>query len=168
MLLLLALLMIPGLLAFGQDPPKVQDYPFEGSWSAAGTRQALAMGPDRKAVILYLSGSLLLTVQENLSRGFRCEAMGFDDGENLSVGECLWTDDQGDQIFCKLKGQAIATGRHITGTITGGTGRYAGITGEFEFDWQYVVQGPDGTIQGRTVGLKGKVRPGLPAAKGAP
>ena len=166
--LILALLVTSGLLAFGQDPPKVQEYPFEGSWSATGTRQVLAMGPDRKAVIIYMSGSLLLTVQENLNRGFRWEAVGFDDGADVSLGECVWTDDRGDQIFSDMRGQALATGKHFRGVITGGTGRYAGFTGEFEFDWQYVVEGPDGTVQGRTMGFKGVVRRGAPAVKVAP
>ena len=166
--LFFTLLFISGLPAFGQDPPKVQDCPFEGSWSATGTKQALAMGPDRKAVIIYMSGSLLLTVQENLSRGFRWEAIGFDDGADVSLGECVWTDDRGDQIFSDMRGQALATGKHIKGVITGGTGRYAGLTGEFEFDWQYMVEGPDGTVQGRTVGLKGVVHRCAPTAKVAP
>ena len=56
-----------------------------------------------------------------------------------------------------LKG-ARAGGQGLLGTITGGTGRYAGLEGEFSFTWQYVVSAEDGAFQGRAVGLKGRVR----------
>ena len=54
----------------------------------------------------------------------------------------------------------------IMGTFLGGTGRYAGVTGGYEFSWQYVVEAEDGTIQGRATGLKGRFRVG-PAPEGA-
>jgi hypothetical protein len=61
----------------------------------------------------------------------------------------------------------MGTGALITGTITGGTGRYAGLTGRYEYTWQYVLDSPDGTVQGRAVGFKGEVRRGaaLPPPK---
>jgi hypothetical protein len=128
---------------------------FEGNWSATGTREVLDMGSGRQAATFNLSGSLILTSQQGFSRGFRSVASGFDDGMGLSVGECAWTDNQGDQVFSALRGQSVGSGKHIRGTITGGTGRYAGITGAYEFDWQYVILGSEGVLQGRAVGLKG-------------
>ena len=132
--------------------------PFEGEWSAGGTRQTLPTEGDRPAAIIQVSGTVALASGEGLSRGFRGEAIFFYDGASLGVGRCVWTDDRGDRIFSALRGEALETGRRITGTITGGTGRYAGVTGEFSFPWQYVVQAEDGAIQGRTVGLKGRIR----------
>ncbi len=144
-----------------QTPPADAGWrPFEGEWSAAGTRQTLPTEGGRTAAIVQASGSVVLTSGDGLSRGFRGEAIFFWDGASLGVGRCVWTDDRGDRIFSALKGEAPETGRRITGTITGGTGRYAGITGEFSFPWQYVVQAEDGAIQGRTVSLKGRFRPG--------
>ena len=134
--------------------------PFEGEWSAAGTRQTLPTEGDRPAAIVQVSGAVVLGSGEGLSRGFRGEAIFFYDGGSLGVGRWVWTDDRGDRIFSALKGEALETGRSITGTITGGTGRYAGVAGEFSFPWQYVVNAEDGVIQGRTVGLKGRVRLG--------
>ena len=45
----------------------------------------------------------------------------------LSVGRAVWTDARGDRVFSELRGEPVATGRRIVGTITGGTGRYAGV-----------------------------------------
>ena len=67
----------------------------------------------------------------------------------------------------ELKGEGTAARNRITGTILGGTGRYAGATGAYEFSWQFVMEAEDGSIQGSAVGLKGRVRPGQPIAGGA-
>jgi hypothetical protein len=131
---------------------------YEGSWSAIGSRHALPTGGDRPAAILQLSGAMVLTGGYGLSRGFRSEAIGFDDGRSVSAGRAVWTDDRGDQIYSELKGESVQTGRRIAGTITGGTGRYAGLSGDYTFTWQYVVQAGDGEMQGRTVALRGRFR----------
>jgi hypothetical protein len=131
----------------------------EGTWSAAGRRQTLPTEGSATAAIVHLSGAVVLTVGDGLSRGFRGEFIGFHDGHRVSVGRWVWTDERGDQIFGHVKGEPLQTGRRFVGTITGGKGRYAGITGEYAFTWQYVVEA-DGTIQGRTSGLTGRYQPG--------
>ena len=169
---LLALLM-PALLAgpapaepaSGQAPPAMK---FQGNWSATGTRQSLTMGPGRTAAILHLSGSLVLDLHEGLSRGFRCETISFFDGRERALGESVWTDERGDQVFSDFEAKSVSAGAHVTGTITGGTGRYAGLTGRYEFVWQYVLESPEGQVQGRAVGLKGEVRRGASAPAPAP
>jgi hypothetical protein len=50
------------------------------------------------------------------------------------------------------------------GTFLGGTGRYAGVTGEYSFQWKYIVESEDGTVSGRAVDLKGRARLGSGAA----
>jgi hypothetical protein len=135
---------------------------FEGTWSASGERQLLPMGKDAKASIFRLTGSIVLTSGEGLSRGFRGEAIGFFDGRSVMTGSSVWTDERGDQVFSDISGEQVGTGRHIQGKVTGGTGRYAGVTGDYSFEWQYVVTSEDGTVAGRAVGLKGRVRRGQP------
>jgi hypothetical protein len=137
-----------------------QESSFEGSWSASGQRHAVALEDGKEAAIVELSGAVVLTSGEGLSGGFRGEVIGFDDGEGLSIGRSVWTDENGDQLFSRLKGERIETGRRIVGTITGGTGRYAGLSGEYSFTWQYVVPAEDGRIQGRAVDLSGRIRRG--------
>jgi len=150
-----------GLTAQVRDTPAPGDWrPFKASWSALGQRQTLPTEGARPSAIVQLSGALIVTVGEGLSRGFRGEVIGYDDGGNLSVGRAVWTDERGDRIFSVLTGESVETGRRITGTISGGTGRYAGLVGSYTFTWQYVLPGEDAVIQGRAVNLEGQVRQG--------
>jgi hypothetical protein len=87
----------------------------------------------------------------------RARALTFSDSRTGSLGRFVWTDERGDQVFGELAVGAVATGRHVEGAITGGTGRYAGLSGKLEFEWQYVLETEDGLVQGRAVGLKGRV-----------
>ena len=84
------------------------------------------------------------------------------------MGRAVWTDEHGDRIFSRLKGEPLATGRRIVGTITGGTGRYAGLEGEYSFTWQYVVAAEDGAIQGRGGAPRGARAPAGDDAVTAP
>jgi hypothetical protein len=143
----------------GQAPTPAEAWrPFEGTWSAEGRRQVVAMEGGAVAAIVGISGAVVLTSGEGLSRGFRGEAVVFDEGPGVSVGRAVWTDESGDRIFSRLRGEAMQTGKGLVGKVTGGTGRYQGLEGEFWFSWQYVVSSDDGVVQGRAVGLKGRVR----------
>jgi hypothetical protein len=143
----------------GQEPPAEEAWrPFEGTWSAGGQRQIIPIEGGAVAASVGISGQVSLTSGEGLSRGFRGEAIVFDEGPGLSVGRAVWTDANGDRVYSRLRGESMQTGKGLVGKITGGTGRYAGLEGEFWFSWQYVVPSDDGVIQGRAVGLKGRVR----------
>jgi hypothetical protein len=132
---------------------------FEGTWSASGRRESVPVENGAAAAIVDVSGAIVLTSGEGLGRGFRGQAIGFDDGQGVSLGRCVWTDEKGDHVFSRLRGDSVAAGRRFTGTITGGTGRYAGIEGEYSFTWQYVLPADEaGAIQGRAVGLSGRIR----------
>jgi hypothetical protein len=133
---------------------------FTGTWSATGKRQELPTGDGAVAAIERLSGSVVITVGEGVGRGFRGDMIGFDDGRVASVGRWVWTNERGDRIFGELKGEPVQAGRRFVGRITGGTGRFAGITGSLEFTWQSVVTTDEGTVQVRAVGLQGRYRPG--------
>jgi len=131
---------------------------FAGTWSVSGQRQTLAAEDHRLALTLQVSGAVVLTFGSDMSRGFRGELIGFDDGRATSVGRWVWTDEHGNRIFGRVEGEPVQTGKKFVGTITGGTGRYAGVEGGFELTWQYVVQDEEGTIQGRTTRLEGRLR----------
>jgi hypothetical protein len=130
---------------------------FEGTWSASGTRYTLHLEAGHTTSILRLTGALLLTGERGLGAGFQGEAIGISDSKTGGMGHAVWTDQRGDKVFSELKGQPLGTGSHVVGTITGGTGRYAGLIGEYDLRWQYVIESDEGTISGRAVGLKGRV-----------
>lgn len=153
----LALLLIVGGGEAGT--PASEWHAFAGTWSASGRRQLVAVEGGGEASVVEVSGAVVLELAAGLSRGFQGRTIGFDDGQGVSVGRCVWTDENGDRLFSRLRGETFATGRRFEGTITGGTGRYADLEGEYSFAWQYVVSPEDTDIQGRAVGLKGRYRP---------
>ncbi|MGH7180092.1 MAG: hypothetical protein ACREJC_22130 [Tepidisphaeraceae bacterium] len=153
-----------------REPPALEPgewREFEGSWNAAGTRRTIPLGTDRKGSIIDLRGTMLLVGARRPGVGFQSEVIALVDSETGLVGRGVWTDERGDQVFSDLKGEGTKEKNHIVGTILGGTGRYAGATGTFEFSWQFVIELEDGSIQGRAVNLKGRIRRGQPAAGGA-
>ena len=141
---------------------------FEGSWNAAGFRHAIPFGPQRKSSIIELQGTMLLAGPGRPGVGFRAEVIALVDSETGLVGRSVWTDEHSEQVFSELKGEGTADRNRITGTIVGGTGRYAGATGSYEFSWQFVIEPDDGSIQGSTNDLKGRIRLGEPSARGSP
>ena len=141
---------------------------FEGTGTATGQRQTLHLGSDRKVSIVHLTGSLVLVGEQRLGQGFRSEVIGYTDGLKGGTAWSVWTDSRGDQVFGEFRGGPIGTGSRFTGSLLGGTGRYAGMTGEYEFEWQYVVAAEDGEIQGRITGLKGRFRRDGPSTPSFP
>jgi len=136
---------------------------FEGTWTAAGSRTVIAMGSERTATVSSLRGTLLLSGASRPNVGFRAEAVVFNDSATGMSGRAVWTDERGDQAWSELRGEGTATGNHIVGTFLGGTGRYAGVSGEYAFSWRFVLETEDGTVQGQSLGLKGRVRGGQAA-----
>ena len=135
---------------------------FEGSGTATGHRKTLRMGPDRKVNIFDFSGSLLLIGERRLGRGFQIDLIGSSDSLKGGTGWSVWTDTSGDQVFSEIRGERIGTGAHIIGSFVGGTGRFEGATGEYEFQWQFVIESEDGYLQGQITGLRGRFRRNAP------
>jgi len=140
---------------------------FDGNWTASGTRTTLDLGDNHTASAVHMNGSLLLT-NNTLGVGFRAELIGFVDSQSGMIGRAVWTDERGEKVFSELKGEWVGTGNHIAGTFLGGTGRYDGVSGEYEFQWRYVLAAEAGSVSGRTEGFKGRARlGGAPASAGA-
>lgn len=145
------------------QPPQVAASPagwheFEGSWSAAGSRRTLSLGEFGNSALLDLRGTMLLAGPGRPGAGFRAEVIALVDRKAGLVGRGVWTDERGDQVFSEFTGEGTAAKNRITGTVLGGTGRFAGVEGTYEFSWQYVLEAEDGSIQGRATGLKGRFR----------
>jgi hypothetical protein len=146
------------LAVHAQQGPPTAWHAFDGSWSASGSRQTIATESGRLAAVARLSGAVVLANGAGIAAGFTGEAIGFDDGTSATTGRAVWTDSAGDRIFSALRGGPLQTGRRITGTITGGTGRWARVSGDYELTWQYVVSAEGGDVQGRSVDLRGRLR----------
>jgi len=144
----------------GQQPAQDGWRPFTATWSLSGQRDVVLTEGERPASIVHLRGPLTLTSGEGLGRGFFGDVIGFDDGGTLLAGRAVFTDQRGDRIYCLLKAEPIGNGRRATATITGGTGRFAGIEGSFSFAWQYVVDQEGGEMSLRTVNIEGRTRRG--------
>jgi hypothetical protein len=153
-----------------ETPSSGEWHTFQGTWSASGTRQTLSLETNHRASIFDLEGSLLLTGGQGLGVGFQARAVGLTDSLTGMQGRCVWTDERGEKVYSKLNGEFVETGNHIVGTILGGTGRYAGVTGEYSFEWRFIIESEDGIVSGRAVDLKGRARLGAAAAAndGAP
>jgi hypothetical protein len=154
------------LSAVAQNPPAPDGWrPFKATWTLSGTRQLLPTEGARSAGIVHVTGPFAVASGEGLGRGFLGEVIGFDDGGTLLVGRGVFTDERGDRIYWSLKAEPVGTGRKAAGTITGGTGRYAGLEGTFEFAWQYVVDAGAEEISGRIANIEGRTRL-VPPSKG--
>ena len=141
---------------------------FEGTWIASGTRSTISLGSDRRASVADLTGSLVLSGPSRPAAGFRAEAVILDDTTTGGVGRAVWTDDRGDQVYSELREEVRPTGNKIIGTIFGGTGRYAGATGTYDFSWQFLVETENGNVQGQSTGLSGRINVAAPSGSPQP
>jgi hypothetical protein len=126
---------------------------------------------DRRASVLILRGSLVLSGRARPGVGFESEAIVFNDSATGMVGRAVWTDEKGEHLYSELQGSGTASNNKITGNFVGGTGRYTGVTGTYDFSWRFVLADEEGNVQGQSMGLKGQARVnGQQAenAKGAP
>jgi len=142
--------------------------PFSATWALAGKRTMLATEGARSAAVVRASGSLVITKGDVIGRGFYGEVIGFDDGGTLLVGRAVFTDAQGDRIFATLKAQPLGAGRTATATITGGTGRWAGLEGDLTFSWKFVVESGDEDFDAMAVNVEGRARRAPPKPSPAP
>jgi hypothetical protein len=138
--------------------PDGEWHDFQGTWIAAGSRNIMRLGGDRQAAVSIFNGSLVLAGPSRPGVGFRSEVIVFSDTTTGLVGRAVWTDEHGDQAYSELRGEGTTTNNKITGTFVGGTGRYSGATGSYEFSWRFVLENEEGLVGGQSTGLKGRVR----------
>ena len=135
---------------------------FQGTWTAAGSRNTLHLDGNRFASIATFSGSLVLAGPSRPDIGFRSEAVVFNDTATGLVGRAVWTDEHGDQAFSELRGQGTSKENKIMGIFVGGTGRYARAAGTYEFSWRFLIENEDGIVQGESIGLNGRLKVNSP------
>ena len=152
------------LAAAADQPAAVGEWrALQGTWIATGNRSTIRLGGDRRVSITDYSGSLVLSGPSRPGAGFLAEALVLNDSQTGIVGRAVWTDDRGDKVFSELRG-AAAVGGKIVGTFVGGTGRYAGADGTYQFSWQFLIETEDGSVQGKSSGFTGRIRVASQAA----
>jgi hypothetical protein len=141
---------------------------FQGIWTAVGQRTAIGLGDGRRASIAEFSGSLMMTGPARPDVGFRANVIVLNDSVTGLTGRAAWTDEHGDRLFSELRGDGRAQDNRIFGTFVGGSGRYAGATGSYQFAWRFLLEGEDGAVQGQSVGLAGQLQLPTPAGRPPP
>ena len=100
-----------------------------------GTGQAVQTGADEATFVGTISGTVYVETEKGpvASGSMLCPAIlrvNMNDGSQAGTGRCNFIADDGAQIFARLE----CAGIHLIGcdgdfTLTGGTGRFAGISG---------------------------------------
>ncbi len=103
------------------------------TWQGEGT--LVPMGPNPAVLVASLNGVVYIQTDHGPLRSgtIICPAVAeisLDDGKQTAKGRCAWTTSDGDKVFADW----ICEGRHLIGckgdfTLTGGTGRFEGVTG---------------------------------------
>ena len=103
------------------------------TWRGQGT--LVPMGPNPAVLVATLEGVVYIQTDQGPLRSgtIICPAIAdvsLDDGAQTARGRCAWTANDGDRVFAEW----TCEGRHMIGckgdfTLTGGTGRFEGVTG---------------------------------------
>lgn len=128
---------------------------FLADWDVTGTVHIIEMGDMGVMAAGGHTGTVTIQSSEGPVRAFETDCIAFAD-EQSSGSRCVWTDPLGDQLFVSIQGTGLAGMGRSRGTFVGGTGRYEGIQGNFNFDWNYNVSGgQDATFDGYTLQMRG-------------
>ncbi len=131
--------------------------PFSGTWTLTGTRVSLPTGGERAAVLVHATGSFVIAKGDVLGKGFFGELVAFDDGAGTFAGRAVFTDEKGDKVFAKLAADRFGAARRVSGTVTGGTGRFSGVSGALSLSWKYVVAGGTDDFEALAVTVEGRI-----------
>ena len=85
-----------------------------------------------------------------------CVGLSLTEERTTGTGRCVWTDSDGDRITSEVTGALSGTDSKVRGRFIGGTGKYAGLEGNYDLDWRYLrVIEEEGTIHGYSTSLTG-------------
>jgi hypothetical protein len=135
---------------------------FRGTMIANGTRTPFPFGDGRQVFTFKISGHVNL--QSNLAKkkDYWAECVGLADSVTGINGRCVWKDLAGPEIYITLLSDRLQQGSKVYGTIVGGTGNLAGISGDMAFSWSSVISQADaeGTVSvtGETRDISGNYR----------
>jgi hypothetical protein len=133
---------------------------FKGTMIANGTRTSFPFGDGRQVFTFKLAGHVNLQTSLRKTKDYWSECIGLADSVSGIVGRCVWKDLVGPEIYITLQSDKLQQGSQVTGTIIGGTGPLAGISGDLTFNWSSVITltESDGVVSvtGQTKNLGGR------------
>jgi hypothetical protein len=108
-------------------------------------------GATAQASLVEVSLVITETVSGPMERmGARCVALGRFDTKSQEWGgrgNCTWQDADGDKIFETLEDSGAGGAGAGKATITGGTGKFAGITGGYDYTLEFAASPDEGHTQ---------------------
>lgn len=135
---------------------------FKGAWIANGTRTPFPFGDGRQVFTFKLGGHVNLQTALGKKKDYWSECVGLADSVTGIVGRCVWKDLAGPQIYLTIQSDRLQQGSQVTGTIVGGSGPFAGISGDVSFNWSSVTVLTDAegivNVTGQTRNLGGRYR----------
>jgi hypothetical protein len=135
---------------------------FKGSMIANGTRTPFPFADGRQVFTFKLGGHVSLQTPLGRKRDYWSECIGLADTTTGVVGRCVWKDLDGPEIYLTIQSDRLQQGSQVTGTIVGGSGKLAGISGELSFNWSSVITQTDAdgivNVTGQTRNLGGSYR----------
>jgi hypothetical protein len=124
-----------GPAARAEEPSTPREGQFSARWVVTGEWRGLGLGPTREVIVAELTGRLDLMPGGTgpiVDLASRCFVLW--DSSLGGSGRCRFRHPSGDEVYGEVEGDLLAGGKPVTARFVGGTGRYAGITGELRFD----------------------------------
>lgn len=127
---------------------------FSATYTVSGTSKTTVIGKDRAAY----ANEFMMVLSNDAGKGFlhnmtaHCIGFGVNDagaGTRKGSGYCTFVDADKDQIFEQWEGEATGRGSPLKGKAKwlGGTGKYAGLEGIYDFESISLVPAAEGTFQ---------------------
>lgn len=153
-LLLAAPLMTKGHAAESGD--------FKGSMIANGSRTPFDFANGRQVFTFKIAGHVNLQTSLSKTKDYWSECIGLADSVTGIIGRCVWKDLAGPEIYLTIQSDKLQQGGQVNGTIVGGSGHLAGISGALTFNWSSVTNLAEAegvvSVTGQTKNLSGTYR----------
>ena len=118
------------------------------AWTFSGPYTVIDLGKENSAWISHFTVTRWNTAGGDLYNNISadCIGMGGSKGKLASSGYCVFTDDDGDNIY-EYWYEPDEPGKGV-GVTLGGTGKYKGIRGEDKYESIFTADSPEGTFHG--------------------
>ena len=132
-----------GASALAGELPKQGTYSL--TWTFSGPYTLLEVGEDEWAWISNFTLVIWNNAGEGIYHDMTGDCIEIGGPERQTSGYCTYTDADGDKIFEAYTEEEEGKGHD---TLTGGTGKYAGLQGGGKYEYAFTPDTPEGTFHG--------------------